>query len=116
MGGSAERARSSKVGSIPLTLEVLLMGCQVCGSFFLPCPLFVFLGNHSRALHTQGSGKTLLVRRMKQICNKRVPDEILDTQPTMGVELDQLTYAGVTLVFREVGGSFVQVRHMLWLI
>jgi hypothetical protein len=58
----------------------------------------------------QGSGKTLLVRRMKQICNKRVPEEILDTQPTMGVELDQLPYGGVTLVFREVGGSFVQVR------
>lgn len=58
----------------------------------------------------QGSGKTLLVRRMKQLCNKRVPEDLLDTQPTLGVELDELPYAGVNLTFREVGGSFVQVQ------
>lgn len=57
----------------------------------------------------QGSGKTVLCRRMKQACKVRAPDDILDTMPTLGVELDDVMYNKCNLVLREVGGSFVQV-------
>eukprot|EP00802_Teleaulax_amphioxeia_P024251 Tamp_24924.p1 GENE.Tamp_24924~~Tamp_24924.p1 ORF type:complete len:181 (+),score=40.50 Tamp_24924:58-600(+) len=60
-------------------------------------------------LGAPGSGKTLLVRRIKALCNIRVPDEIADTMQTNGVELDEITYGKSTLKIREVGGAFVEV-------
>ncbi len=33
----------------------------------------------------QGAGKTLLVRRMKQLCKRRVPEDFLEIAPTLGL-------------------------------
>ena len=41
-------------------------------------------------LGAAGSGKTLLVRRIKALCHLRVPEDAADTMQTNGVELDEI--------------------------
>jgi hypothetical protein len=44
-----------------------------------------FLDDSQLLIEWQGAGKTLLVRRMKQLCKRRVPDDVLETSPSYGI-------------------------------
>uniref|UniRef100_A0A7S0HY62 ADP-ribosylation factor-like protein 16 n=1 Tax=Hanusia phi TaxID=3032 RepID=A0A7S0HY62_9CRYP len=60
-------------------------------------------------LGATGSGKTLLIRRLKQIVKQVSQRDMTDTMPTTGVEVDKLTIGRLEATIREVGGSFTAV-------
>jgi len=64
-------------------------------------------------LGCSGAGKTLLVQRIKNVCNegvsdsKELPKLSRTTSSTVGVELDRVQYKKSKLVLREVGGPMM---------
>ncbi|EKX38207.1 hypothetical protein GUITHDRAFT_175453 [Guillardia theta CCMP2712] len=60
-------------------------------------------------LGASGAGKTLLIRRLKQLVKQVAQRDMTDTMPTTGVEVDKLVIGRLETTVREVGGSFTAV-------
>eukprot|EP00656_Telonema_subtile_P014723 TRINITY_DN17606_c0_g1_i2.p1 TRINITY_DN17606_c0_g1~~TRINITY_DN17606_c0_g1_i2.p1 ORF type:complete len:196 (+),score=36.19 TRINITY_DN17606_c0_g1_i2:87-674(+) len=56
-----------------------------------------------------GSGKTVMVRHLVGLARDDVPDSLPNTQPTMGIDLEDIRHCGQVTVVREVGGSMTQI-------
>eukprot|EP00002_Diphylleia_rotans_P023155 TRINITY_DN4551_c0_g1_i4.p1 TRINITY_DN4551_c0_g1~~TRINITY_DN4551_c0_g1_i4.p1 ORF type:complete len:124 (+),score=18.07 TRINITY_DN4551_c0_g1_i4:85-456(+) len=56
-----------------------------------------------------GSGKSLLLKRLLAYSGTRSEPEFVETTPTIGVEIEDITYNGKVMAIRELGGSFMQV-------
>ncbi len=57
-----------------------------------------------------GVGKTLLVKQLKRLCSASAQsgDAVnVETEPTVGVELDRIRSDGVSCVIREVGAAMM---------
>ena len=65
-------------------------------------------------LGAEGSGKSLLIRKLKQLCT--ITEEIDEDQsestiPTIGVDISSIEVDGIDLTVREIGGSMASKWH-----
>lgn len=80
MLGNGSRARRIRRSRVSQSKEVLLLGCE-------------------------GAGKTLMCHQLERYCSKQPVNPIdVTTQPTVGVELIDLTHGNFHFSVREVGG------------
>mmetsp|Transcript_19726 Transcript_19726/g.33883 ORF Transcript_19726/g.33883 Transcript_19726/m.33883 type:complete len:178 (+) Transcript_19726:213-746(+) len=65
-------------------------------------------------LGCEGSGKSVLVRQLKNLKKPLSSEELFDTQPTTGVEVDRIVYKKTKIFLRELGGNIIPVWPMYY--